>query len=415
MSNSKITTGEWTGEYNPFTDTEERRVLFAALDSFKIYRKTAHRNVTHRRRQNLYALPTSQWQILAEPPFSLLENLSNVDDAIDLNADIADAILEWGLQTFGLPQEPGSDHAQKWLGCAQAVDVDKAHSTIRQFYRDWSAESARERKPCHDFVLEQLEVFFQNRAALCNEASRPKILVPGAGLGRLVYEICRAGYDVEGNEISYHQLLASNWILNHVGSTQYALYPFATQFTNLLSRKQQLRKVMIPDVQPAEGMKHVLANGKSTGEMNMTAGDFIVLYSGSEYSAVFDAVATMFFIDTAPNLIRYIDTVKNCLKADGRWINIGPLLWHSDIAYEAPTDERHDHKTRVGEADRDAGIGEPGSFELTEEEVIWLLEKQGFRIEHRSAFSDGVGYIQDPDSMFQNMYRVSCWVARKGD
>ncbi len=328
---------------------------------------------------------------------------------------MADAILERGLQAFGLPQEPGATHAQNWLGCAQAGDVDKAHSTIRQFYRDWSAEGARERKPCYDFIFEQLEAFFPNRAASSEEAARAKILVPGAGLGRLVYEIYRAGYDVEGNEISYHQLLASNWVLNYAGSSQYALFPFATQFTNLLSRKHQLRKVMIPDVQPAGGMRQVLANGKLAGKMNMTAADFILLYGGKEYNATFDAVVTMFFIDTAPNLIRYIDTVRNCLKANGRWINVGPLLWHSDIAYDAPTDKKHADEAGVIDADRDAGIAEPGSFELTEEEVVWLLERNGFRIEHRSTLSDGVGYIQDPDSMLQNKYRVSCWVASRGD
>lgn len=29
------TSGEWSGEYDPLTDPEEKRVLFAALDSFR--------------------------------------------------------------------------------------------------------------------------------------------------------------------------------------------------------------------------------------------------------------------------------------------------------------------------------------------------------------------------------------------
>jgi len=350
--------------------------------------------------------------LLAEPPFSLLQNLSDVDDAIDCNAEIADAILQCGLQAFGLPQKPDLGNAQYWQDSANVGDVDKAHSTIRQFYRDWSAEGARERGPCYKFVLEQLRSSFQNRPSSIEPASRPKVLVPGAGLGRLVFEICRAGYDVEGNEISYHQLLASSWILNHAGAVPHALYPFATQFTNLQSRKQQLREVMIPDIHPAEALKLASANGGRFGEMNMTAADFVVLYSRDEY-AKFDAITTMFFIDTAPNLIRYIDTVSNCLRLDGIWINVGPLLWHSDVAQDAKADDGHDHKASAGDGDRDAGRGEPGSFELTEEEVIWLIERKGFQVEHREISSNGVGYIQDPDSMFQNMYRVSSWVARK--
>jgi carnosine N-methyltransferase len=173
---------------------------------------------------------------------------------------------------------------------------------------------------------------------------------------------------------------------------------------------------MIPDVHPAESMEQASASGKEFGKMDMTAGDFVVLYGGEEYKAMFDAVVTMFFIDTAPNLIRYIDTVRNCLRPNGKWINVGPLLWHSDDAHNAKAEGAHDHhKASVGDSDRDAGIGEMGGFEMTEEEVIWLLEGKGFQIEHREVTSEGVGYIQDTDSMFQNLYRVACWVVRRTD
>lgn len=365
-------------------------------------------NVTHRKRQQFYALPSSHQQLLAEPPFSLLQNLSDVDEAIDCNAEIADAILECGLRALKLPTDPETGHVQNWHDCAKVADLDKAHSTIRQFYRDWSAEGAEERRYCYEYILDQLRAAFQDCQASANQASRPQILVPGAGLGRLAYEICRAGYDVEGNEISYHQLLASSWVLNHTAATQRALYPFATQFANLRSRKQQLGRVMIPDVHPA----HNREDAPTFGEMKMTAADFVVLYSDEDHRGKFDAVATVFFIDTAPNLIRYIDAVKNCLRRDGLWINVGPLLWHSDAGDDVEVDEGDD-KGAMEMDDGDGGVGEPGSFELTEEEVIWLLQKRGFHVDQQPLLSDGVGYIQDPNSMLQNKYRVCCWVAKK--
>src|ERR1700744_5035641 len=43
---------------------------------YRQYRRTAHLNTTHRRRQAFYALPSSHWQMLAEPPFSLLDTFS---------------------------------------------------------------------------------------------------------------------------------------------------------------------------------------------------------------------------------------------------------------------------------------------------------------------------------------------------
>ena len=60
----------------------------------------------------------------------------------------------------------------------------------------------------------------------------------------------------------------------------------------------------------------------------MSASDFLCLYGSEDYTDTFDVVATVFFLDTAPNVIRYLETISNCLKTGGLLINIGPLLWH---------------------------------------------------------------------------------------
>lgn len=341
--------------------------------------------------------------MLSEPPFSLLENFNRVDDAIDANAEIVDEILAVGLQSFGLPAVPdASNPRQNWHDTATSSDVNKAHSTIRQFYRDWSAEGRAERAVCYDPVLRALEEEFEDRGASGEEI---RVLVPGAGLGRLVFEVCRAGFAAEGNEISYHQLLASSWILNHAqGPGQHVLYPFALHFSNLHSRAQQLRKVMIPDVHPGTAMMEAEAEAKPFGTMNMSAADFVVLYTSPSNHQVFDAVTTVFFIDTAPNLIRYIEAIRHCLKPNGVWINVGPLLWHF---------EDSSHRRGRSETTDSPGIGEPGNVELTEEEVRCLIERMGFRIEKRPAERPMCGYIQDPESMLQNLYRPLHWVARR--
>jgi hypothetical protein len=64
------------------------------------------------------------------------------------------------------------------------------------------------------------------------------------------------------------------------------------------------------------------------GEMSMSASDFLLLYGNEEQRDRFDAVATVFFLDTAPNIIRYIEAIRNCLRKGGLLINVGPLLWH---------------------------------------------------------------------------------------
>ncbi|EEP82208.1 conserved hypothetical protein [Uncinocarpus reesii 1704] len=400
---------EWAGEYDPLADPQERRVLFAALDSFRQYRRVLHRNITHRRRQSFYSLPSSHWEKLAAPPFCMLDTLNKIDDAIDSNADIAEAILATGLAPMRLPLDPAPHDVRNWRNKATSEDISKANSTIRQFFRDWSAEGQHERDVSYGPVLRALRQRFGERPA-----SGTKVLVPGAGLGRLVFDLSVAGYAAEGNEFSYHQLLASSWVLNHTRKPEeFALYPFALGFSNLKSRSQQLKQVMIPDVHPGSVVKQqsLLPESQRTmGSMSMTAADFLIQYTEPESKDAFDAVATVFFIDTAPNLIRYIETIHHCLKPGGLWVNVGPLLWH----YE---DRHNGNQSKSEGADTDdiekLGIVEPGAVEFTEDEVLQLVRSMGFDIEKHDTEAGECGYIQDTESMLQNTYRPSHWVAVK--
>lgn len=388
--------------------------LLWAKFSCRQYRRTAHLNVTHRRRQNFYALKTNHWQTLAAAPFNILENLDRVDDGIDANADIAYEILAHGLPSFGLDQQPPSSSDRDWRGTASAEDMNKVRTTINQFYRDWSAEGAAERDACLKPVLNDLDKLFP----LTQLRGDVRILVPGAGLGRLIFELCRYGYTVEGNEISYHQLLASSWVLNHVQrAQQFALYPFALEFNNLINRKYQLKEVKIPDVHPATELEKASHAGDThtLDRMSMTASDFVVLYGDEEHREGFDVVATVFFIDTAPNLMRYIEVVWNCLKEGGVWINIGPLLWH--FGDRAPREGTNGKGVTEGGGEQRVrekeGIDEPGSVELTVEEVLLLIGTMGFGVEKHEIRSEGAGYIQNPESMLSNLYSLSHWIARK--
>lgn len=58
------------------------------------------------------------------------------------------------------------------------------------------------------------------------------------------------------------------------------------------------------------------------------------------------------------------------------------------------------------------GIADPGGVELTDDEVIALVDAMGFVIESRES-GITAPYIQDTESMMQNTYKVSSWVARK--
>lgn len=49
---------------------------------------------------------------------------------------------------------------------------------------------------------------------LHSDVSEVKVLVPGAGLGRLAWEIACLGYSCQGNEWSFFMLFSSNFVLN---------------------------------------------------------------------------------------------------------------------------------------------------------------------------------------------------------
>ncbi|KAI9721782.1 MAG: hypothetical protein M1812_002117 [Candelaria pacifica] len=413
---------EWHGDYDPFADPEEKRVIFAALDSFHQYRKAAHYNTTHLRRQNFYALPSTHWELLSQPPFSYLDTLSQIDDCIDKNANLASQILKTGLAAFDLPSDPSKlSEDRNWHGKATAADISKANTILRQFYRDWSKEGEAEREKCYTPLITDLRNEFKNR----ENKALIKILVPGAGLGRLVFEICKEGYTVEGNEISYHALLASSWILNHTSPGEsYDLFPWIGNFSNHVSRQDQLRCVRIPDVHPGTALSQSSfgRNIHAFERLSMCAADFTVVYADEEHKEDYDSVVTCFFIDTAPNLIRYIETVRNCLRKGGVWINLGPLLWHFEDGKEISDNQQGGQDVDDNEREKEyrgpprtegLGIAEAGSVELTNEEVLLLLERFGFKIELNERPEGEAGYIQNPNSMLQNVYRVSHWIARK--
>jgi hypothetical protein len=52
------------------------------------------------------------------------------------------------------------------------------------------------------------------------------------------------------------------------------------------------------------------------------------VYSAEENYQAFDSVVTCFFIDTAHNIVEYVEIINHCLKPGGYWINLGPLLYH---------------------------------------------------------------------------------------
>ncbi|PIK52150.1 putative UPF0586 protein C9orf41-like, partial [Apostichopus japonicus] len=205
-------------------------------------------------------------------------------------------------------------------------DMEKVKTTLKQFVRDWSVDGKIERDACYSPIIREIEDLFP-----VNGISRSSIsvLVPGAGLGRLAFEIARKGYISQGNEFSLFMLIASNFVLNRSPSEEcFTIFPWLNNFNNLKCLKDQIRGVKFPDVNPSS-----LPEDSS---FSMIAGDFLDVYTSP---ACWDCVATCYFIDTAHNVIEYIETIFKILKPGGYWINLGPLLYHFENFPDEPSIE----------------------------------------------------------------------------
>ena len=167
------------------------------------------------------------------------------------------------------------------LTSIDAEKMSKIRSTLRQCTRDWSADGARERATCYSPILKELERLWPERA----DRRGRQVLVPGCGLGRLVWEVSRLGFDATGNEFSYFMLLCSYVVLNECRrKDEFTIYPYVHDSRNVMKADDQTREVKFPDVDVTAGLADgssaaAAAEGEWMGRLSMVAGDFMDIYS----------------------------------------------------------------------------------------------------------------------------------------
>lgn len=107
--------------------------------------------------------------------------LAGVEEAIGTNAVVADAIARLAREEFDEEEEPGL------LAPEIKGDLGRVRESLKHFVRDWSEEGRKEREVIFGPVLDVLRA--------CPEEGRggKRVLVPGAGLGRLAWEISELG------------------------------------------------------------------------------------------------------------------------------------------------------------------------------------------------------------------------------
>ncbi|KAJ3551771.1 hypothetical protein NM688_g4515 [Phlebia brevispora] len=383
--------------------------------------------VNNRRRKDIYTIPRQDQELLGRLGYK--NKISEVDKAIAANAEFLRKIIadpqifeqgeidDTGYSTDNETEfetddpfihehshdpghshahthvhgERGHTHSRPTLPAHQArkpteSDIEKLRSTIKQFVRDWSEEGKAERDLCYGPIKEALLKHFESVSE--DERQKLRVLVPGAGLCRLAWDVANLGFACQGNEFSHYMLLSSYFILNRTSQAdEHTIYPYIHSFSNVWDRLAMLRAVKIPDVllsliEPS----HIMIETEN-------AGDFEDIYGvegdpDEPQSGLWDAILTCFFIDTAKNIVNYLRIIHRKLAPGGVWINLGPLLWH----WENNT------------------TGDP-SVELDLDEVKALARMIGFKISNEKTID--MTYTNNFQSMLGYTYHTAFWTATK--
>ena len=347
----------------------ERRHFQHVMHVFLAYKEVSSHQVD-RKLRCLNSLPKHHQHMVP----TQFERIQKWREAIDTNHAFLVKIVEHTSGMFvnsDIKVTFGDDSMR-----VSADDIDRVRTTIKQCVRDWSSDGADERNNTYRLITDELDRLYPTGSV---DRRHVEVLVPGAGLGRLMHDIARLGFSCQGNEFSLYMLFASNYILNMCASCDTdTIHPWLHQTVNVVSNDDQVRAITIPDINPQE------LNGNPN--FSMSAGDFLEVYTEPNS---WDAIAMSFFLDTAHNVITYIEHAHFILKPGGYLIHLGPLLYHF------------------------ADLEKESSVELTYQEVKSVfVDHFKFRVV-KERLNVKSSYIRNVRSMFTMVYDCAFLVLQK--
>jgi carnosine N-methyltransferase len=379
---------------------DDMRLFLRTITAFRNYDVQARTSLIVRE-QNFKRLPARHAQLLASANVSLNNIFTSYHNGITANQDFLSAMCDAGAELFE-GYWPDVDPDTVPQDEPSAMDIDKVFSTLRQFMRDWSAEGVQERSVAYGPILHALTTqLFPNRDA----RRLVRVLVPGAGLCRLSVELALHGFACQANEFSYHMLIAGHYAQNHLSQRhQHRLFPYVDNTCNMFHRADQFFPVDVPDVCVMDAVDELTANSAHFGDLSMVAGDFTEVYRKPEHRGAWNVVASSFFLDTAHNIIEYLEVIWDALAPGGYLVNVGPLLYHfADSLSSSPSPP-----DTPGSASTD-GVQ---SIELSLDELIAVAQAIGFAV-HTPPNILETSYTGNNRSMKQMMYRVAFFVLQK--
>ena len=234
---------------------------------------------------------------------------------------------------------------------------EEAVQIIAHLTRDWSKDGSVIRDQTFGWIKQTLWRHHYESAAPLSP-----ILIPGAGTGRLAFDLAFAydekctsdciqfPFSVEGMDNSVTMAAAANHMFhiltkNDTNSNgKLKIYPFVSDsHTNEVDTQRRWDSTTIPEESVLKQL-HIIhkQSPHQRPKLSYTVGDFVTTYSLPSKREAYGSLVTLFFIDTATNIYEYIFTIHHLLRNGGVWINYGPVQWHRNSQLHPTTNELRD-------------------------------------------------------------------------
>ncbi|RYP82279.1 hypothetical protein DL770_005617 [Monosporascus sp. CRB-9-2] len=310
--------------------------LLKTLWGFSKYRDFSYAEVN--RWRDMYKKVTKQQKATLELAVGYRQKLNNIEHLIDRNAIVCDAIVEHAMQFYGVEETELKDFIRGEEEAGRSPDRTSVLQSLKHYVRDWASEGAHERDAAFPCILETLRTLSLNQSTEKSNLSIQKVLLPGAGLGALGYEVANLGVTVPNKIFDASKVL-------------------------------------------------------------MVEGDFTQVFW--EAKGQYDVVVTHFFIDTARNLMSYLETIHQLLRTGGYWINFGPLLYGTGPFVQLSLDEI-------------VAVSESIGFEFEDlADICGALTAPDAGNGLSKVRSQYAAYGFDERELKRNAYMAQAWLARK--
>lgn len=354
-------------EVKEFKLPKDRQDLLYSIYDIKGYLDNAYR--WNNKRRILFRQMSLYQQKLAKP-IDYPNKLNLVDKYFEKNNKILSTIVTKSIEKYKV-----EDYELKLV--EEQAKRSKRNNYFRvveglcHYARDWPVEPCNEVTPLLDYIREQCRDL--------NDTNTVAI-VPGSGLGRVAHTLAEDMNfsSVHAVEFSWLMVLMNEFLYYNTDEKDLDVYPYLHTYSNHAKPDDQIRPV------------NILHSLEKPENLSIHTADFtkfdIANHLKIHESADNLVFVTCFFLDTAENLIEYLQAINRLssqFNGKKKWINLGPLKY-----------------------------GTAAKIEISDEELKILVKNMGWKITDEKE-PKLLGYLTDKKGLWQGYYNVTMWSAEK--